>query len=200
MKFRNTGRACQVFAGLVLFSLAAAPAFAKEPKTPEPAAAVIGHIAIEGPPATKMFLQQDNSKEFLYIDQGTKQGYTVVDVTKPSKPSIVNHMESGQLRIMPGDVGIAVSSDSDTKTVTRSHPPTESVKLLDLSDPAHPKTVQSFTGVTAVLRDDSHNLVYLTNNDGLWILKHMGQQIRPPKKLPPCTSEAAIQAMPPDCE
>ncbi len=200
MKFRNRGWTNRIIAGLALMSLAAAPAFAKQPKTEEPAAAVIGHMALEGPPATKMFLQQDNSKQFLYIDQGTRQGYTVVDVTKPTQPSIVNHVDSGRVRLMPGDVGLAESPDSDARTVARSQPPTESVKLLDLSDPAHPKIVQSFNGVTAMLRDDSKNLVYLTNNDGLWVLKHIGNQIRPAKKLPDCTSESAIQAAPPDCE
>ncbi len=200
MKFPIWDWASRVIAGLVVMSLVAVPALAKQPKAQEPAAAVIGHVTLDGPPATKMFLQQDNSKQFLYIDQGTKQGYTVVDVTKPTQPSVVNHVDRGKLRIMPGGVGIAESPDSDARTLATSHPPTESVKLLDLSDPAHPKTVQSFTGVTAVLRDDSHNLVYLTNNDGLWVLKHLGRQIQPPKKLPDCTSESAIEAMPPDCQ
>jgi hypothetical protein len=185
---------------MVLTILAVAPGFAKQPKQEQPAAAVIGHVALAGQPASKMFLQQDNSKQFLYIDQGTNQGYTVVDVTKPTQPSVINHVGTAKLRIMPGEVGIAESPDSDSRTIARSHPPTESVKLLDLSDPVHPKTVQSFTGVTAVLRDDTRNLVYLTNNDGLWVLKHIGNQIRPAKKLPPCTSTDAIQAMPPDCE
>ncbi len=197
MKFPCTGR---VFWIAALMLLAADVAFAKEPKPEQPTASVIGHVALNGAPATKMFLQQDNNKQFLYIDQGTHQGYTVVDVTRPTQPAIVNHVESGRVRVMPGDVGIAESPDSDARTLAASKPPTESVKLLDLSDPAHPKTVQSFTGVTAVLRDDSKNVVYLTNNDGLWVLKHIGNQIRPAKKLPDCTSESAIQAAPPDCE
>ncbi len=200
MKFRISDCAGRVIAGLAVMCLVAASALAKEPKAPEPAAAVIGHVALTGPAASKMFLQQDNSKQFLYIDQGARQGYIVVDVTKPSQPTIVQRVESGRVRVMPGDVGIAESPDSDARTVATSKPPTESVKLLDLSDPAHPKTVQSFTGVTAVLRDDDHNLVYLTNNDGLWVLKHIARRIAPLPRMQDCTSEAAIEAMPPDCQ
>ena len=46
------------------------------------------------------------------------------------------------------------------------------VSVLDLSDPAHPRTIQTFYGVTSMLADDRRNLLYLTNADGLWVLHH----------------------------
>jgi hypothetical protein len=34
------------------------------------------------------------------------------------------------------------------------------------------------SGVTSTLADDAHNLVYITNGEGLWILKHQPDQAR----------------------
>ena len=73
--------------------------------------------------------------------------------------------------------------------------PTESVRVLDLSDPANPKTLQTFDGVTSVLADDGRRLIYITNRDGLWILNH--KQERPP--LPLCDSESVFSAIA-DCQ
>ena len=67
--------------------------------------------------------------------------------------------------------------------------------MLDLSDPANPKTLQTFDGVTSILADDGRRLIYITNGDGLWILNH--KQERPP--LRPCGSEDAFSAIS-DCQ
>jgi hypothetical protein len=70
-----------------------------------------------------------------------------------------------------------------------------------LSDPANPKTLETFNKVTAVLPDGSHGLIYLTNNDGLWVLRYnRPSRLEPEKTKRPCGSESEIQAMPPDCE
>ena len=52
----------------------------------------------------------------------------------------------------------------------------QSVRVLDLSDPANPRTLKTFEGVTSVVPDNGRNLIYLTNSEGLWILRHK----RPP--------------------
>src|SRR5690348_16114460 len=50
--------------------------------------------------------------------------------------------------------------------------PTQFLRLLDLSDPANPRTLQTFEGVSSLLLDDGRNLIYITNGEGLWILSH----------------------------
>jgi hypothetical protein len=50
--------------------------------------------------------------------------------------------------------------------------PTETVRLIDLSDPRHPNTLRTFEGVTSVAIDYSRKLILLTNNGGLWIVSH----------------------------
>lgn len=192
-KYKVIGIICSVV--LLAFGPSA---FGKKPDKPTEAASVIAHLPLEGAVANRMYLQAQNEKRYLYIDQGTNQGYTVVDITKPAQPSVVKHVTSGKLQVMGPDVALAEAPDS--KTVAQSHTPTESVTVMDTSDPANPKTVQTFKGVTSVLQDGSRGLIFLTNNDGLWILQQSVARMRPARKKPPCNSESAISAMPPDCE
>jgi len=172
---------------------------AKNPDRPVAPAVVIAHVLLEGAAASQMYLQARGDKRYLYIDQGTDQGYTVVDISKPARPNIIKRVASGKVQVVGSNVAIAQVPDQ-SKTVARSHAPTESVTFLDTTDPANPKTIQTFQGVTSVLQDSTHGLVFLTNNDGLWILQQSEARMRPARKKPPCGSESAIQAMPPDCE
>lgn len=173
--------------------------FAKKPEKPTQAASVIAHLPLQGAVANQMYLQASGDKRYLYIDQGSNQGYTVVDITKAARPNIVKHVDSGKVQVVGSDLALAESPDQG-KTVARSHTPTESVTFLDTSDPANPKAIQSFQGVTGVLQDSVRGLVFLTNSDGLWILQQTAAKMRPARKKPPCNSESAISAMPPDCE
>lgn len=193
-------------AALVLVVLLAPVASAKKdkdkPKTANPATRVVAHLPLEGGVARQMFLQAQGAKQYLYVDQGTKAGYTVVDVTKPSQPAVVKHVDSGKLRVVGSGLAITETPEGEnSKTVAKSHPPTESVRVLDTSDPANPKTVQTFNGVTSILQDSGRNLIYLTNDEGLWVLTNPPEHpMQPEHRKQPCTSESAIQAMPPDCE
>ena len=67
----------------------------------------------------------------------------------------------------------------------------ESVRVLDVSDPAHPRTVQNFDGVTSILQDSARNLVYVANGDGVWIVSH--QRVL---RRHECNSSDAISPMP----
>lgn len=197
-----------VLASLLLLVVPAA--FANKDKSKDkdkknakpPAARVVAHLPLEGSVPRQMFLQAQGGKQYLYIDQGAKEGYTVVDVSKPSQPAVVKHVDAGKLRAVGSGLVITETPEGDaSKTVAKSHPPTESVKVMDTSDPANPKTVQTFTGVTSILQDNGRNLIYLTNNEGLWVVSNPPERVMQPEhRKPPCTSESAIQAMPPDCE
>jgi hypothetical protein len=177
-----------------------------KPKPTEVPAQVIAHLALATPPGNEMVLQKSNNKQYLYIQAASKQSYTIVNVTKPEFPSFVNPSApakdepAGKLDIVGHDLGIAEVPATDAKSVRSSANVTETVRLLDLTDPEHPKVLQTFTGVTSILPDGNRGLIYLTNNEGLWILKHYRQPITVAKKKRPCGSEDSIAAMPPDCE
>jgi hypothetical protein len=48
----------------------------------------------------------------------------------------------------------------------------ESVRVLDVSDPAGPRTVRNFDGVTSILQDSARDLLYVANGAGIWIVSH----------------------------
>lgn len=204
--FRNhLGRVSLAFAAAVVF--ASAPGVSANNKPTEVPAKVIAHLALKEAPGNEMLLQSKGDKQYLYVQKASKQGFTVIDVTKPVRPTMVNQSDksgdaaAGKLEIVGPDVGLAEVPDKNSKGIIRnSDSPTETVKILDLSDPAHPKVLQTFTGVTSILQDPSRGLIYLANNDGIWILNHARPGLTPAKKKRACGSEDAIASMPPDCE
>jgi hypothetical protein len=99
------------------------------------------------------------------------------------------------------DVAIAEAPEKTPTTLTSSNHPTETVRVLDLSDPRNPKTLETFNKVTSLLPDAHHGLIYLTNNDGLWILRYnRPAPLEPPEEEAPLRLQCEIMAMPPDCD
>jgi hypothetical protein len=187
--------------------LGSAPGVLANDKPTEVPAKVIAHLPLQEAPGGEMLLQNKGDKQYLYVQKASKQGFMVVEVTKPALPSLVkttassNDATAGKLQMAGPDVAIAEVPDRTVKgTIHSTENPTETVRLLDLSDPAHPKVLQTFTGVTSILQDPGRGLIYLANNDGLWILNHSRPGIKPAKAKKPCGSEDAIASMPPDCQ
>jgi hypothetical protein len=168
---------------------------------------VIAHLALPQAAGSQSLLQKENGKEYLYIQQAAKQGFMVVDVSKPEKPSLLkrtaesNQATSGNMEMVAPNVAIAEAPEKTPTTLTSSNHPTETVRVLDLSDPRNPKTLETFNKVTSILPDGGHGLIFLTNNEGLWILRYNHPSLlEPAKKKPPCDSNSEIMAMPPDCD
>jgi hypothetical protein len=195
---------------LVLSLLFVSLANASEEPTAKPTdvpATVIAHLPLPQATGSQMLLQREDSKQYLYVQQAAKQGFMIVDVSKPELPSLLkrtaesNQATTGNLQIVSPDVAIAEAPERTPTTVTSSSHPTETVRVLDLSDPRNPKTLETFNKVTSLLPDGRHGLIYLTNNEGLWILRYNRPALlEPAKKKPPCDSESEIMAMPPDCD
>jgi hypothetical protein len=168
-------------------------------------AKVISHVALSGASPQQMFLQQVGRKEYLYLQQPSQQGFTVVDVSKPSKPKVVSHVPQGNLTMVSSGLAIAEKPDPATAGASRASGNAEGtrgggsmphpVRVLDVSDPAHPRTIQSFSGVTSILPDDARGLIYVANGEGIWILSH--QQVL---RRHPCSSSDAISSAIPNCD
>ena len=197
-----------IFASALLaFSFSLATAKDEPPKPTDVPATVIAHLALPQATGAQMLLQKENGRIYLYVQQAAKQGFMIVDVTKPEKPNLLkrtaesSQATAGNLQMVSPDVAIAEAPEKKPTTLTSSNHPTETVRVLDLSDPRNPKTLQEFTGVTSLLPDGGHGLIYLTNNEGLWILRYnRPAMLEPAKKKPACDSNAEIMAMPPDCD
>jgi hypothetical protein len=170
-------------------------------------ATLIAHLTLPLATGNQMLLQRDNGKDYLYIQQAAKQGFMIVDVSKPERPSLLkrsaesNQATSGNLEMISPEIAIAEAPEKTPSTLTSNAHPTETVRILDLTDARNPKTLETFNKVSSILPDGGHGIIYLTNNEGLWILRYSRPALlEPAKKKAPCNSSSAIAAMPPDCD
>jgi hypothetical protein len=200
-------RICAFAFSFPLTAMLAGASEKAEPKPTDLPATVIAHLALPQATGNQMLLQKENGKEYLYVQQAAKQGFMIVDVSKPEKPSLLkrsaesNQATSGNLEMVSPDVAIAEAPERTPGTLTSNARPTETVRVLDLSDPRNPKTLETFNKVSGILPDGGHGLIYLTNNEGLWILRYNRPSLlEPSKKKAPCDSNSEISAMPPDCD
>jgi hypothetical protein len=213
-------RGNRVLALLALSTLIAANSLAKtKSELPTQKASVIAHLPLPGNPVSQVLLRQQGSKQYLYIQQTGKEGFTIVDVTQPEHPSVVKNVtladKSGDEKLEMVGNGLALAETPDSSSaggavheLSPAKPPagsaaaaprTESIRVLDLSDPKNPRTLQTFEGVTNVLAEDARNLIYITNNEGLWILQHNPNRESRKQSLPPCDSESVFSPIA-DCQ
>jgi hypothetical protein len=206
--FRRRLLGCAPVLSLLILSVLLASAGENPAQKPtDVPATVIAHLPLPLATGSQMLLQKENSKQYLYVQQAAKQGFMIVDVTKPEKPTLLkrtaesNQATQGNLQIVSPDVAIAVAPEKTPATLTSSNHPTQTVRILDMSDSRNPKTLETFNSVTSLLPDSHRGLIFLTNNEGLWVLRYIRPALlEPAKQKKPCGSEADIQAMPPDCD
>ena len=168
---------------------------------------VAGHLDLEGMPVKQMFLQQRDGLSFLFLRRADQNAFAIVDVTDPSSPrfagtSALREPAGGSVELPTPGSALAIafvpeqsSAPAASRTVgSDAGHITETVQLIDLSDPSHPQTMKVFNRVTSMASDDGRSLVFLVNDEGLWIVSH--HLNRP---LPACTSESAMEPLP-DCQ
>src|SRR5580700_2780851 len=134
--------------GLPVLLLVVSLANATEEQAPKPTdvpATLIAHLPLPQATGSQMLLQREDTKQYLYVQQAAKQGFMVVDVSRPDKPSLLkrsaesNQATAGNLQIVSPDVAIAEAPERTPATLTSSNHPTETVRVLDLSDPHNPR-------------------------------------------------------------
>jgi LVIVD repeat len=166
-------------------------------------AKVIAHLPLSGSPPTQMFLQKQGKKHYLYVQQSGQKGFTVVDVSKPKRPKVITNVPQQNIAALGPGLAITekAQANSDGSYAmagegSRGGGSTpQSVKVLDVSDPAHPRTVDTLIGVTSIVTDNARGLVYVANGDGIWVLSHQ-QYLR--RHL--CSSSDAISSAEPNCD
>jgi hypothetical protein len=164
-------------------------------------AKVIAHLPLSGG-ARQMCLQQEDQREYLYVRQPSRQAVTLIDVTKPERPKVITQLPLENLTMVSSGLALAETPENSGAERTSlaagnvegprgSGAVLESVRVLDVSDPAHPRIVQSFDRVTNILQDSARNLIYVATGDGVWIVSHP-QVLR----RHGCRSSDAISPMP----
>jgi hypothetical protein len=200
---------------LLLFEVIAPSATAKhKPEQAANSGTVVAHLPLLGAPVSQLLMQEHEGKQYLYIQQLPEKGFTIIDVTKPLRPNVVNRLKFGtidseeQLQMVGAELATAEAPDAGAigtsnalvpakaegmgRSVRGGSPgssPTQFVRLLDVSDPANPRTLQTFNAVSNILLDGGPNFIYSTNGEGLWILSH---NVAPSHRI--CDSEITDDA------
>jgi hypothetical protein len=146
-------------------------------KSAEEPATVIAYLALPGASASQMVMQEHGDGQYLYVEQTSKEGFVIVNVTNPSQPRVINRggwpnsAPTGRLQMISGELALAEGLEKDSVPATFGAR-TRTLEVLDLSDPANPRAVLSFSGVTSALQDEARHVVYIANGEGLWVLRN----------------------------
>jgi hypothetical protein len=142
------------------------------PKDPQDSIEVVGHIPAAGGPITRFMITQHYSSSYLYAEHEAGKGVTMIDVSKANRPSLLADVPvtlpagSDSLSVVAGTAALVT-----TEPVVQATPATQTIRIVDFSDPQHPKVTREFAGVTATARDDRRGLIFVANGDGVWILQ-----------------------------
>ena len=143
------------------------------PSQPMDAIEVVGHIPLAGGPVTHFVCTQHYSSDYLYAEHGAGKDITLIDVTKTEQPSVLANVPDapdGGSEDLVAVAGTAALVSTEQGTLATATTP-QTLRIMDLSDPQHPKIAREFTGVTAIGRDETRGLVFVANNAGIWILQ-----------------------------
>jgi hypothetical protein len=93
-------------------------------------------------------------------------------VTHTARPVVVAEMaaaledSSASLYAVAGTAALVTDGVETVSTVAKG----QTVRIMDFSDPLHPKVAREFKDVTAMTRDERRGLIFVANNEGVWIL------------------------------
>jgi hypothetical protein len=132
---RTVNRMCwkSLFRSTVAFlaiMIAAASAVLAKPRPGKPRqqpVAVVAHVELSGGPATRMLLVQKDGKEYLYVGRSSPEGWSIVDVSKPDHPRVLDRatgsspLPTGNFSVV-GDVGANrdLGGGNDYREIARS--------------------------------------------------------------------------------
>ena len=130
---------------------------------------ILANVAVGDGPITRLTMTQHYTRSYLYLEHASRT-LTLIDITDARHPSVVSNLdlppnEAGSIVTAAGDAAL-VSSDA----AQPAPPRTRTMSIVSFADPAHPRTVKQFANVTCTALDDRRGLVFVANDEGLWIL------------------------------
>jgi hypothetical protein len=142
------------------------------PKEPQDEIEVVGHIPLTNGPVRRFLTTQHYSSYYLYVEYAASKNVTLVDVTKATQPSLladVSYPSNGGSASLFTVAGTAALVTEERGAAAPASAP-QTIRIMDFSDPLHPKVAREFAGVTAISRDERRGLIYVANAEGIWIL------------------------------
>src|SRR5437588_12554 len=150
---------------LVAFALAfAIPVAASAEAIPRGAAArnikAVGYSDLQGRPGFKMSIRQVGGRWYLYMGHLWHRGWSIVDVTNPTKPEVVKFIAGPdntwtiQMEVSGDRMITALEKIAPEWGGDPSRPNDEGVLIWDISDPVDPKKLGQYkTGGTGTHRN-----------------------------------------------
>lgn len=145
----------------------------KKPKKTQPAQdaiEVVAHIPLSAGPVRRFLATDHYSSHYLYAEHDAGSSVTLIDISKPSQPVVLAEVAYPATAAGDSMVVVAGTAALVSSTGTPQPAPLQTIRILDFSDPQHPKLAREFAGVTAINRDDRRGLIFLANSEGVWLL------------------------------
>jgi hypothetical protein len=127
-------------------------------------------LPLSSGPITHFLETKHHGRDYLYAETSTGDSVTVIDVTDPSRPSVLSTLKngSGTASVVTVAGTAALVSENPDGAVTKTNGQT--FRIMSFADPLHPTAKQEFANVSAVKCDESRGVIFLANPQGLWIL------------------------------
>jgi hypothetical protein len=133
----------------------------------------VGHIPLTDGAVSRFLATQHYSSYYLYAEHDAGRTVTLIDVTKTSQPVVLADVSSApnggfdSLTLVAGTAALVTSEPAASAAPAA----TQTIRIMDFSDPQNPKVARVFAGVTAMSRDQGRGLIFVANADGIWILQ-----------------------------
>jgi hypothetical protein len=142
---------------------------AKPENTSQDRIDILANVALTGGPITRVTMTQHYSRSYLYLEHASRS-LTLIDVTDARHPSVVTNLdlpasEAGSILTAAGDTALISSG-----TAQPAPSPNKTMSIVSFADPTHPQTVKQFANVTTTALDEHRGLIFVANDEGLWIL------------------------------
>jgi hypothetical protein len=176
-KKMETYKWASVVAVTASVAIGAGPAFAKSRHANQTSGAgqdqitIQSHIPVADGPVIRFVATERNGHSYVYAERQSGKGTTLIDVTQAAHPKILGEVTGAQAENLVTVAGTAaLASSIPVAAMQTPAPAPQTMQILDLSDPANPKVVRRFEGVTAMEKLPAHGLILLANAEGVWIL------------------------------
>jgi hypothetical protein len=141
----------------------------KDDRPPQDQIVIDAHIPFTEGPVTRFIVTEHYNRSYVYAERESGKPVTLIDATKPGQPVVLSELTSGSLVTVAGTAAIETDSVAAAQA-----PRPQTIRIMDFSDPTHPKVTRQFDGVTAIER--SRGLILLANPEGIWILsEHLAE-------------------------
>lgn len=152
---------------------------AKDPNKTAPSKGpeIVGHVALHAAMTQQMFTRRDNKgRLYLYSLSGAGQAVSVIDITDAAHPALISQVAysgpTGAGNVQTLGMNTELVEVPDQPASSANALPAKNIALVDISNPAAPRVTLRFAAVTAVARDDSRSLLFIANNEGIWVVRH----------------------------